>query len=95
MNQIVARANCGFDHVACRWTFPYRSSDAGAAAEEIHGAIASCKSLISVESDESVNHPDTYRARIYDFPATTLVLSVKDKAARSETLVTLRTVAKN
>ncbi|MGI9394879.1 MAG: hypothetical protein ACR2OY_09555 [Boseongicola sp.] len=94
-DQNFADGDCEADQNACRWTFPYRSENAHIVAESIHRAIKSCEALVSVTNDTPVNHPDSYQARIYIFPAITIVLSIKDKAALAETFVTLRAAPQN
>ncbi|MFV2054435.1 hypothetical protein [Aliiroseovarius sp. YM-037] len=90
----VSRSLAGGLERHCHWVFPYRSAEASAAFEAVLEAVTACLGPgISVRTDESVNHPDSYDLRIIeqkDAVFAVFAVSLKDKAALQATLVFLR-----
>ncbi|MEP5731806.1 MAG: hypothetical protein ABJL67_20800 [Sulfitobacter sp.] len=70
----------------CMWSFAYRTDAAMQAFTQILGQMSTCGAT-QIRQDQSVNHPDFYDLRSYDFPNTTVGVSIKDKGALQQTLI--------
>ena len=83
-----SRSIAGATEQHCFATFPYRSDEAGEnftrLSDELQGCLALGESYLE---DSPVNHPDSFVQRLFFFGETSVSLSIKDKAANSETLV--------
>ena len=78
----------------CAWGFDYRSEDATEAFEDLLQDVSACAAELALD-EPSVSHPDSYDLRQFEMPEAIISVSLKDKAALSETYVFLRTEARN
>lgn len=75
----------------CVWNFPLGSSEAHAAFEQLTNQVRACFVGLAVEStDPAVNHPDFYAAHRWENSQGAANVSLKNKSALRQTLVTLR-----
>lgn len=74
----------------CFWRFEYRSERAFAGFAKLAGHLKACSDRLVSEAEPRVNHPDSYEQMKATLGTAELSLSLKDKAARSESLVLLR-----
>ncbi|MEM9577847.1 MAG: hypothetical protein AAF999_12635 [Pseudomonadota bacterium] len=74
----------------CHWSFPYRSEAAYSSFARVSKQLQSCSGDVQFEQEPRVNHPDSYDQITATIGDTDLSLSLKDKAALSETLIFLR-----
>ena len=78
----------------CRWAFPYRAQAATQAFEALNVAISRCLGPTArMTSDPDVNHPDFYDLQIFQFGDQEIGISLKNKAALSQTFVFVRVTA--
>ncbi|WP_298291913.1 hypothetical protein [uncultured Litoreibacter sp.] len=75
----------------CAWPFDYRAPEATQAFEAVMKAVPSCLlTVLEVEYDQDVNHPDFYDLRIFNAPQGQVGVSLKDKGGLQQTYVFLR-----
>ncbi|WP_306115879.1 MULTISPECIES: hypothetical protein [unclassified Roseovarius] len=75
----------------CFWTFAYRDTAATTAFERLDQDVRRCFSDATIlPADSTVNHPDSYQLRRYQRGRLVISVSLKDKAALSQSLVFLR-----
>ncbi|MGC1498310.1 MAG: hypothetical protein WA790_21065 [Sulfitobacter sp.] len=75
----------------CAWAFPYRSTAAAQAFEDLSNLLAQClEAPKSPKKKQTVNHPDSYEQRLFKSGQATVSLSLKDKGETQETYVFLR-----
>jgi hypothetical protein len=75
----------------CAWAFPYRSDAARTAFAALNSSVGTClSSPVRTDTDQRLNHPDSYDLRLYEADRARLSLSIKDKAALGKTYVFLR-----
>ena len=75
----------------CTWAFEYRDPAAQAAFDMLGAAIAECLGpKVQMTEDKDVNHPDFYALQSFRAEGHMAAVSLKDKAALSETFVFLR-----
>lgn len=81
----------GGTQLHCGWAFAYRTPDAAQAFDRIVSAVTQCLgSDAAVTADLDVNHPDFYDLQTFQLGGQEIGVSLKDKAALSETYVFLR-----
>lgn len=93
-----ATANCtrslvlaGGTQVHCGWAFSYRAPEATRAFERLVASVGDCLGdSAAVTADLDVNHPDFYDLQTFQLGGQEIGVSLKDKAALSETYVFLR-----
>ena len=74
----------------CYWTFAYRSAEAYARLDEMHARIVACFGPGSeLGGAEIVNHPDSFALTQFSGQGWRVSLSLKDKAARAQSLIFL------
>ena len=83
-------AETGGLSVSCYWSWPYRNIDAKRFADALWSDVQMCREGQSLDPDTPVNHPDSYILRQWQTAQNLFAVSIKDKAARGETLVFLR-----
>ena len=76
--------------ISCHWEHPYRAESARVKASILWETLTRCRDGKEQAPDKQVNHPDSYDLRALAHGTTIYVLSVKDKAVLSRTLVFLR-----
>ena len=74
----------------CRWDFGYRATEAAELLRTINIEVQRCFGLQSRKIEDGVNHPDTYEQRLYRLGGINISLSLKDKAALSQSFVSLQ-----
>jgi len=75
----------------CGWGFAYRAPEATAAFEKLLATVRACLGAgAAVTDDLDVNHPDYYDLQTFQFGGREVGVSLKDKAASSQTYVFLR-----
>ncbi|MEM9139173.1 MAG: hypothetical protein AAGB15_05025 [Pseudomonadota bacterium] len=74
----------------CRWDFPYRADAAVERLAALQEAAKACLGAAPVPVEPGVNHPDSFDQHIYALEGLEISLSLKDKAALSQTFVFLR-----
>jgi len=86
-----SRVLAGGSQMHCGWAFSYRSPAAAQAFEHLLVTVADCLGAAArVTADKTVNHPDFYDLQTFQFEGQEIGVSLKDKAALSETYVFLR-----
>ncbi|MEO9517802.1 MAG: hypothetical protein ABJH45_09595 [Paracoccaceae bacterium] len=81
----------GGSQLHCGWPFAYRAPEASQAFEELVTAVSACLGKdAAVTADLDVNHPDFYDLQTFQLGDQEIGVSLKDKAALSETYVFLR-----
>ncbi|MEP0990931.1 MAG: hypothetical protein ABJG73_15220 [Tateyamaria sp.] len=81
----------GGTQLHCGWSFTYRASAASEAFEGLVEAVTQCLGDGAVvTTDLNVNHPDFYDLQTFRAGGQEIGVSLKDKAALSETYVFLR-----
>ncbi|WP_299031254.1 hypothetical protein [uncultured Sulfitobacter sp.] len=74
----------------CTWAFEYRDPAAQAAFDMLGTAVAECLGpKVQMTEDKDVNHPDFYALQSFRAEGHMATVSLKDKAALSETFVFL------
>ena len=81
--------------VICEWGFEYRAERATQHYDTLVRRVSECFPDLDFDDDDQVNHPDTYTQAIFELPKVNLAVSLKDKAALSQTLVFLKITASN
>ena len=75
----------------CSWTFPFRSGEARQLFTNLNEQIGLCLNIgPNHESDQPVNHPDSFWLNTYRLETTKLSISVKDKSSLGKSLLFLR-----
>ncbi len=75
----------------CGWAFAYRAPRARDAFDRLMRSVAACLGEgAAVTTDLDVNHPDYYDLQTFQSGGQEIGVSLKDKAALSETYVFLR-----
>lgn len=86
-----SRMLSGATQTHCAWVFAYRDPAATEAFDQLIQAVAGCLGDTAHKHDDpDVNHPDFYDLQIFDIDGHEVGVSLKDKAALSETYVFLR-----
>lgn len=81
----------GGAQVHCGWAFPYRDPAATTVFEHLVTTVTNCLGEAArMTADQDVNHPDFYDLRTFQLNGREIGVSLKDKAALSETYVFLR-----
>ena len=81
----------GGSQVHCGWAFAYRASEATLAFQYLVSTVSACPGAAAhVTADLDVNHPDFYDLQTFRLGGQEIGVSLKDKAALSETYVFLR-----
>jgi len=72
----------------CSWKFSYRADAASRAFENYARTVESCiGDNAGIAKDQSVNHPDFYDLREYQFEQGQVSVSIKDKSGLQSTYV--------
>ena len=80
----------GFERMTCRWSFVYRDVSANKLYDQLVNVGLSCLTDPGdMQQDDSVNHPDSYAAQLFDLDRARLTVSLKDKAATQNSHVFL------
>lgn len=74
----------------CYWRFEYRSERAIAGFAKLASLLKACSTQLVSEAEPGVNHPDSYEQLQATYSTVELSLSLKDKAALSESYIFLR-----
>jgi hypothetical protein len=93
-----SRAACAFSvdlsgskSANCNWAFPYRSDEAKSEFFRMLSVLSTCSDpVFGIETDQNVNHPDTYDLRLLHVNGGEVGLSLKDKVTLQQTYVFLR-----
>ena len=81
----------GGSQVHCGWAFSYRATAATNAFEHLVNTVTGCLGgAAHVTADQDVNHPDFYDLQTFQLNGREIAVSLKDKAALSQTYVFLR-----
>ena len=81
----------GGSQLHCGWAFPYRAAAAKQAFEHLVAAVADCVGAAAqLQKGLNINHPDYYDLQTFRLEGQEFGVSLKDKAALSETYVFLR-----
>ena len=86
----VALTSDGVKLYHCRWDYGYRATDAFELLRTLNTEIEQCLGVQSRKIEDGVNHPDTYEQRLYRLGEINISLSLKDKAALSQSFVSLQ-----
>ena len=75
----------------CGWSFAYRTPEALSAFNGLTATVRACLGPVAAVTDDlDVNHPDFYDLQTFQFGDREVGVSLKDKAALSQTCVFLR-----
>ncbi len=81
----------GGAQVHCSWAFDYRVPEASQAFEHLVKSVGQCMGDdAAITADLNVNHPDFYDLQTFELGGQEIAVSLKDKAALSQTYVFLR-----
>ena len=76
--------------VSCHWPFAFRKGQARVFADTLAQTLLACRDVSAPDTDQAVNHPDSYDAQVWRAAVARYSIAVKDKGALNQTLVFLR-----
>ena len=81
----------GLRTMTCQWPFELRDAQARETFEQLAQGIETCTgTIVLLDQDQQVNHPDTYDLRKFEKESIAIDVSLKDKGALQQTFVFLR-----